>query len=85
MQSYLPRFIHVLCYGCAPVQHLRIEMCVAGEGTEEHTAVIAGVPQAGFAEHNVQYQFRTENSGGQVRTENFSAALFVCFACFFTS
>lgn len=42
---------------------------VAGEtvGTEEQTAVtITGVPQAAFAEHNVQYQFRTENSGGQV-------------------
>ncbi|TKS88740.1 Upstream stimulatory factor 2 [Collichthys lucidus] len=27
---------------------------------------ITGVPQAAFADHNVQYQFRTENSGGQV-------------------
>lgn len=46
-------------------------MCVAGEvGTEEQTAVtIASVQQAAFAEHNVQYQFRTENNGGQVRTE----------------
>ncbi|KAM3596521.1 uncharacterized protein V6R79_015992 [Siganus canaliculatus] len=36
-------------------------------GAEEQTAVtITGVPQAAFAEHNVQYQFRTENSGGQV-------------------
>uniref|UniRef100_A0A3B4AHJ2 BHLH domain-containing protein n=2 Tax=Periophthalmus magnuspinnatus TaxID=409849 RepID=A0A3B4AHJ2_9GOBI len=34
---------------------------------EEQTAVaITGVPQAAFADHNVQYQFRTENSGGQV-------------------
>ncbi|XP_003969285.1 upstream stimulatory factor 2 isoform X1 [Takifugu rubripes] len=33
--------------------------------TEEQTAVIAGVPQAAFAD-NVQYQFRTENNGGQV-------------------
>lgn len=44
-------------------------VCVAGEavGTEEQTAVtITGVPQAAFADHNVQYQFRTENSGGQV-------------------
>uniref|UniRef100_H3CAB5 Upstream transcription factor 2, c-fos interacting n=1 Tax=Tetraodon nigroviridis TaxID=99883 RepID=H3CAB5_TETNG len=32
---------------------------------EEQTAVIAGVPQAAFAD-NVQYQFRTENNGGQV-------------------
>ncbi|XP_055013196.1 upstream stimulatory factor 2 isoform X3 [Boleophthalmus pectinirostris] len=32
---------------------------------EEQTAVITGVPQAAFADHNVQYQFRTENSGGQ--------------------
>ncbi|XP_072304230.1 upstream stimulatory factor 2 isoform X2 [Eucyclogobius newberryi] len=37
-----------------------------GESGEEQTAVaIAGVPQAAFADHNVQYQFRTENSGGQ--------------------
>ncbi|KAK1879966.1 Upstream stimulatory factor 2 [Dissostichus eleginoides] len=43
--------------------------CVAGEsvGTVEQTAVtITGVPQAAFTDHNVQYQFRTENSGGQV-------------------
>ncbi|XP_051949222.1 upstream stimulatory factor 2-like isoform X1 [Xyrauchen texanus] len=39
-----------------------------GVGVEEHTAVtIASVQQAAaFADHNVQYQFRTENSGGQV-------------------
>lgn len=38
-----------------------------GEGGEEQTAVaIAGVPQAAFTDHNVQYQFRTENNGGQV-------------------
>ncbi|XP_071391757.1 upstream stimulatory factor 2 isoform X2 [Centroberyx affinis] len=44
-------------------------VCVVGEavGTEEQTAVtIASVQQAAFADHNVQYQFRTENSGGQV-------------------
>ncbi|XP_069372812.1 upstream stimulatory factor 2 isoform X2 [Paralichthys olivaceus] len=36
-------------------------------GAEEHTAVtITGVPQGAFADHNVQYQFRTENSGGHV-------------------
>nr|XP_040045296.1 upstream stimulatory factor 2 isoform X2 [Gasterosteus aculeatus aculeatus] len=36
-------------------------------GTEEHAAVtITGVPPATFTDHNVQYQFRTENSGGQV-------------------
>ncbi|KAG7233709.1 hypothetical protein INR49_006690 [Caranx melampygus] len=40
-------------------------------GTEEQTAVtIAGVPQAAFADHNVQYQFRTENSGGQAVIQN---------------
>ncbi|NP_001088700.1 upstream transcription factor 2, c-fos interacting S homeolog [Xenopus laevis] len=34
---------------------------------EEHTAVaIATVQQAAFADHNIQYQFRTENNGGQV-------------------
>lgn len=37
-------------------------------GTEEHTAVtIASVQQAAaFGDHNVQYQFRTDTSGGQV-------------------
>ncbi|XP_046874514.1 upstream stimulatory factor 2 isoform X1 [Hypomesus transpacificus] len=37
-------------------------------GAEEHTAVtIASVQQAAaFADHNVQYQFRTDASGGQV-------------------
>ncbi|XP_011607640.1 upstream stimulatory factor 2 isoform X5 [Takifugu rubripes] len=37
--------------------------------TEEQTAVIAGVPQAAFAD-NVQYQFRTENNGGQAVIQN---------------
>ncbi|XP_056153800.1 upstream stimulatory factor 2 isoform X2 [Lampris incognitus] len=36
-------------------------------GAEEQTAItIASVQQSAFADHNVQYQFRTENSGGQV-------------------
>uniref|UniRef100_A0AAY4D0Z2 Upstream stimulatory factor 2 n=1 Tax=Denticeps clupeoides TaxID=299321 RepID=A0AAY4D0Z2_9TELE len=37
-------------------------------GSEEQaTVTIASVqPAAGFSDHNVQYQFRTENSGGQV-------------------
>ncbi|XP_073178579.1 upstream stimulatory factor 2 isoform X1 [Lepidochelys kempii] len=34
---------------------------------EEQTAVaIASVQQAAFTDHNIQYQFRTENNGGQV-------------------
>ncbi|MBN3291714.1 USF2 factor, partial [Polypterus senegalus] len=39
-----------------------------GTGADEQTAVaIASVQQAtAFADHNIQYQFRTENSGGQV-------------------
>uniref|UniRef100_A0A672PEN7 Upstream stimulatory factor 2 n=1 Tax=Sinocyclocheilus grahami TaxID=75366 RepID=A0A672PEN7_SINGR len=39
-----------------------------GVGAEEQAAVtIASVQQAAaFADHNVQYQFRTENAGGQV-------------------
>lgn len=28
---------------------------------------IASVQQAAFSDHNIQYQFRTENNGGQVR------------------
>lgn len=54
---------------CSVTDLKLVDPCVAGEtvGTEEQTAVtITGVPQAAFAEHNVQYQFRTENSGGQV-------------------
>lgn len=40
-------------------------------GTEEQAAVtITGVSQAAFPDHNVQYQFRTENNGGQVSSEN---------------
>ncbi|XP_008578600.1 PREDICTED: upstream stimulatory factor 2 isoform X2 [Galeopterus variegatus] len=38
-----------------------------GSGAEEQTAVaIASVQQAAFGDHNIQYQFRTENNGGQV-------------------
>ncbi|ELR56118.1 Upstream stimulatory factor 2, partial [Bos mutus] len=38
-----------------------------GPGAEEQTAVaIASVQQAAFGDHNIQYQFRTENNGGQV-------------------
>uniref|UniRef100_A0A674IZL2 Upstream stimulatory factor 2 n=1 Tax=Terrapene triunguis TaxID=2587831 RepID=A0A674IZL2_9SAUR len=34
---------------------------------DEQTAVaIASVQQAAFTDHNIQYQFRTENNGGQV-------------------
>ena len=51
-------------------------LLVSGEtvGTEEQTAVtIASVQQAAFGEH-VQYQFRTENSGGQVRLHLLSSS-----------
>ncbi|XP_067831440.1 upstream stimulatory factor 2-like isoform X2 [Heptranchias perlo] len=38
-----------------------------GPNADEQTAVaIASVQQAAFADHNIQYQFRTENNGGQV-------------------
>ncbi|XP_060131655.1 upstream stimulatory factor 2 isoform X2 [Zootoca vivipara] len=40
-----------------------------GDGTnaDEQTAVaITSVQQAAFTDHNIQYQFRTENNGGQV-------------------
>ncbi|XP_036827195.1 upstream stimulatory factor 2 isoform X3 [Oncorhynchus mykiss] len=47
---------------------LQLEGRYRGVGTEEQTAAtIESVQQAvAFADHNVQYQFRTENSGGQV-------------------
>ncbi|KAG8143377.1 hypothetical protein E2320_000610 [Naja naja] len=44
-----------------------------GDGTnpDEQTAVaIASVQQAAFADHNIQYQFRTENNGGQAVIQN---------------
>lgn len=61
-------------------------MCprVAGEavGTEEQAAVtITGVSQAAFPDHNVQYQFRTENNGGQVSSGNLLliTSMILCF------
>uniref|UniRef100_A0A8D0BL00 Upstream stimulatory factor 2 n=1 Tax=Salvator merianae TaxID=96440 RepID=A0A8D0BL00_SALMN len=44
-------------------------LSLPGDGTnaDEQTAVaIASVQQAAFTDHNIQYQFRTENNGGQV-------------------
>ncbi|XP_042296614.1 upstream stimulatory factor 2 isoform X3 [Sceloporus undulatus] len=44
-----------------------------GDGTnaDEQTAVaIASVQQAAFTDHNIQYQFRTENNGGQAVIQN---------------
>ncbi|XP_004074353.1 upstream stimulatory factor 2 isoform X2 [Oryzias latipes] len=37
-----------------------------GGGQEQTAVTIASVQQAAFGDHGVQYQFRTENSGGQV-------------------
>ncbi|XP_069057288.1 upstream stimulatory factor 2 isoform X1 [Pleurodeles waltl] len=38
-----------------------------GPSADEQTAVaITTVQQASYADHNIQYQFRTENNGGQV-------------------
>lgn len=59
-------------------------LCIAGEavGTEEQAAVtITGVSQAAFPDHNVQYQFRTENNGGQVSLGNllFVPLIILCF------
>lgn len=56
---------------------------VAGEavGAEEQAAVtITGVSQAAFTDHNVQYQFRTENNGGQVSSYRlfFFPSFFLC-------
>ncbi|XP_061885520.1 upstream stimulatory factor 2 isoform X4 [Entelurus aequoreus] len=41
-----------------------------GEAEEQSAGSIPGVPQASFTDHNVQYQFRTENSGGQAVIQN---------------
>lgn len=58
----------------APARPLSVPPCPAtptggdGPGAEEQTAVaIASVQQAAFGDHNIQYQFRTESNGGQVR------------------
>lgn len=56
--------MHMSIHRCSFVVHFSGE----GVGAEEQAAVtIASVQQAAaFADHNVQYQFRTENTGGQV-------------------
>ncbi|XP_012685046.1 upstream stimulatory factor 2 isoform X6 [Clupea harengus] len=41
-------------------------VCEAVGAEEQAAATIASVQQAAFADHNVQYQFRTESNGGQV-------------------
>lgn len=84
MRPLLSRLFVCLFVGCVSVQRHRFDVWVAGEavGTEEQTAVtITGVPQAAFTDHNVQYQFRTENSGGQVSTEKPPFLVFVARLC----
>uniref|UniRef100_A0A670II14 Upstream transcription factor 2, c-fos interacting n=1 Tax=Podarcis muralis TaxID=64176 RepID=A0A670II14_PODMU len=52
-----------------------------GDGTnaDEQTAVaIASVQQAAFTDHNIQYQFRTENNGGQVAEPSSGSLAFNC-------
>uniref|UniRef100_H2LYT3 Upstream transcription factor 2, c-fos interacting n=1 Tax=Oryzias latipes TaxID=8090 RepID=H2LYT3_ORYLA len=41
-----------------------------GGGQEQTAVTIASVQQAAFGDHGVQYQFRTENSGGQAVIQN---------------
>ncbi len=55
-------YIYIYKYHYSFVVHF------SGVGAEEQAAVtIASVQHAAaFADHNVQYQFRTENTGGQV-------------------
>ncbi|XP_057683457.1 upstream stimulatory factor 2 isoform X1 [Corythoichthys intestinalis] len=43
-----------------------IEQLQEGEAEDQSTGAISAVSQAAFADHNVQYQFRTDSSGGQV-------------------
>ncbi|XP_077600185.1 upstream stimulatory factor 2 [Stigmatopora nigra] len=43
-----------------------IEQLQEGEAEDQSTGTISAVSQATFADHNVQYQFGTDNSGGQV-------------------
>ncbi|XP_062896274.1 upstream stimulatory factor 2-like isoform X2 [Mobula hypostoma] len=38
----------------------------SGNPDEQTAVAIASVQQAGFGDHSIQYQFRTENNGGQV-------------------
>ncbi|GCC45939.1 hypothetical protein chiPu_0029927, partial [Chiloscyllium punctatum] len=37
----------------------------SGNADEQTAVAIASVQQAAFTDHNIQYQFRTENNGGQ--------------------
>ncbi|XP_061661403.1 upstream stimulatory factor 2 isoform X2 [Syngnathoides biaculeatus] len=43
-----------------------IEQLQEGEAEDQSAGTISPVPQGAFTDHNVQYQFRTENTGGQV-------------------
>ncbi|XP_019721674.1 upstream stimulatory factor 2-like isoform X2 [Hippocampus comes] len=43
-----------------------IEHLQEGEVEDQSAGTISAVPQAAFPDHNVQYQFRTDNSDGQV-------------------
>lgn len=66
--SVAVEYVTCICLRAAPGA-TTVCLCVAGEavGAEEQAAVtITGVSQAAFPDHNVQYQFRTENNGGQV-------------------
>ncbi|MGH0170880.1 UNVERIFIED_CONTAM: hypothetical protein FKN15_059564 [Acipenser sinensis] len=78
--TYLHRLEHLLANEIAPyilmiykelysnLSRIRMWWDHKGTGPDEQTAVaIASVQQAtAFADHNIQYQFRTENNGGQV-------------------
>ncbi|XP_057683460.1 upstream stimulatory factor 2 isoform X3 [Corythoichthys intestinalis] len=47
-----------------------IEQLQEGEAEDQSTGAISAVSQAAFADHNVQYQFRTDSSGGQAVIQN---------------
>uniref|UniRef100_A0A3B3R2N8 Upstream stimulatory factor 2 n=1 Tax=Paramormyrops kingsleyae TaxID=1676925 RepID=A0A3B3R2N8_9TELE len=67
-------------YGRVPVAvppSLSVSVCPSPQwpgdragGGEQAAVTIASVQPAAFGDHNIQYQFRTENSGGQAVIQN---------------
>uniref|UniRef100_A0A3B5QF57 Upstream transcription factor 2, c-fos interacting n=1 Tax=Xiphophorus maculatus TaxID=8083 RepID=A0A3B5QF57_XIPMA len=65
----LIRLFSSSCFSHAKQEAEEVVQLQEGEavGTDGQSAVtITSVPQAAFTDHGVQYQFRTENNGGQV-------------------
>uniref|UniRef100_M3ZY32 Upstream transcription factor 2, c-fos interacting n=1 Tax=Xiphophorus maculatus TaxID=8083 RepID=M3ZY32_XIPMA len=69
----LIRLFSSSCFSHAKQEAEEVVQLQEGEavGTDGQSAVtITSVPQAAFTDHGVQYQFRTENNGGQAVIQN---------------